>query len=324
MRGPLRTTPAPARATLGDMSAPIIAAIDPQGTDFSPAVLAAVLARTTHAPVLLATAYPMDSAIDRLYPEYARTLRQDAERVLRRATAVVEELPGAPVDVGIEAVPDQAGPPARALQRLAERTSASRIVAGSSPRGTLGRVSPRAVTDRLLHGAPCPVVVTPAGYLPPPGGLRLVGAAFVDRADGYNAVEAARALAEDAGARVRVFTVAEPLDPVLLGTLDSLAIDDTLAGRQRDAEQRLRIALDTVPAALSAGGEVLHGRVVDALAAASPDLDLLVCGTRDYGPMRTLAAGGTSHALVRRAASPVLVVGPAAGAERRLDAVAAA
>jgi nucleotide-binding universal stress UspA family protein len=48
---------------------------------------------------------------------------------------------------------------------------------------------------------------------------------------------------------------------------------------------------------------------------ASP-VDLLVCGSRGYGPVRTLMLGSTSHALVREAACPVLValISPAAPA----------
>jgi nucleotide-binding universal stress UspA family protein len=75
-------------------------------------------------------------------------------------------------------------------------------------------------------------------------------------------------------------------------------------------EATLARGLDGVPASRSAGGEVLWGDPSDALAAASADLDLLVCGSRGYGPMRTLLVGGTSHALVRKAACPVLVVPP--------------
>jgi nucleotide-binding universal stress UspA family protein len=40
-----------------------------------------------------------------------------------------------------------------------------------------------------------------------------------------------------------------------------------------------------------------------------------VCGSRGHGPLHTLLLGGTSHALVRRAACPVLVVPEGAEAE---------
>jgi nucleotide-binding universal stress UspA family protein len=66
-----------------------------------------------------------------------------------------------------------------------------------------------------------------------------------------------------------------------------------------------------VPEACSAGGEVVSGEPQEVLAAASTDLDLLVCGSRGHGPMQTLLLGGVSHAIVRGAACPVLIVPPA-------------
>lgn len=57
--------------------------------------------------------------------------------------------------------------------------------------------------------------------------------------------------------------------------------------------------------------------VADALAAASQELDLLVCGSRGYGPLRTVLVGGVSHALVRHSACPVVVV-PLAESEAAL------
>ncbi len=84
-----------------------------------------------------------------------------------------------------------------------------------------------------------------------------------------------------------------------------------LAAKSRRAE--LRHGTDGVPENRSAGGEILSGRPAAALAAASEGLGLLVCGSRGYGPLRTLMLGGTSHALVRKAACPVLVALVSAG-----------
>jgi nucleotide-binding universal stress UspA family protein len=45
------------------------------------------------------------------------------------------------------------------------------------------------------------------------------------------------------------------------------------------------------------------------LAEASADrLDLLVLGSRDYGPVRSVLLGGVGHAVLRAAACPVIVV----------------
>jgi nucleotide-binding universal stress UspA family protein len=151
-----------------------------------------------------------------------------------------------------------------------------------------------AVTDRLLHGAPCPVAVAPAGFMPRSAarGPRLLGVAFVDSPDGLVALHAARRLARRARALIRVLTVQEP----------------AWQSPETTAERVLAAGVARVPARQSGGGEILLGRPADALAAASADLDLLVCGCRGHGPVRTVVLGGTSHALVRSAACPVLVV----------------
>jgi nucleotide-binding universal stress UspA family protein len=38
------------------------------------------------------------------------------------------------------------------------------------------------------------------------------------------------------------------------------------------------------------------------------EVDLLVCGSRGYGPMRRVLLGGVLRKLIRRAACPVVVV----------------
>ena len=106
--------------------------------------------------------------------------------------------------------------------RAAEETDAKLLVIGSSARGPIGRVLPSAVTDRLLHGAPCPVAVAPVGFTfeDAAAGPGLIGVAFTDTPDGHAALAMARALAGRARARVRVLTVAPPLDLLVTGPLD--------------------------------------------------------------------------------------------------------
>ena len=54
--------------------------------------------------------------------------------------------------------------------------------------------------------------------------------------------------------------------------------------------------------------EVVKGHAGDTLALLSPGFDLLVCGSRGYGPLHSVLVGGVSHALVNHAACPVLVL----------------
>ena len=68
---------------------------------------------------------------------------------------------------------------------------------------------------------------------------------------------------------------------------------------------------------------------VDALVELSRDVDLLVCGSRGYGPVRSVLLGGVTHSLIRKAQCPVVVVPrgaetPPAGAGERADGAIAA
>jgi nucleotide-binding universal stress UspA family protein len=52
----------------------------------------------------------------------------------------------------------------------------------------------------------------------------------------------------------------------------------------------------------------IEGGAAEALADTSADLDLLVVGSRGYGPLRAVLLGSVSTALVRSAQSPLVVV----------------
>jgi nucleotide-binding universal stress UspA family protein len=64
-----------------------------------------------------------------------------------------------------------------------------------------------------------------------------------------------------------------------------------------------------VPPELEPRTVLLEGPVVESLARLGPDdVDLLVCGSRGYGPARRVLLGGVSSRLIRRARLPVAVV----------------
>jgi nucleotide-binding universal stress UspA family protein len=287
------------------MIPPILVAVDPLRDDPAPLALGLRLARLAGAPLLLAAAYSSQPP-DHVYPELAETLAAEAETALSHAATQLADAPGPTPVMRITAVPGDSF--AAALHELAVDESALLTVIGSSSRGQLGRVSPGAVTDRLLHHAPCPVAVAPHGLSLDTGGapLRQVGIAYVDEPDGRAALEAADAIARAAAAQLRVLVVMRHRDHYAT-VKPAVRMVDHEAPRRADAQATLARGLDA-SGNPSATGEVLDGEPSVALASASTDLDLLVCGSRGFGPLRTWLLGGTSHALVRRAACPVLVV----------------
>ena len=58
---------------------------------------------------------------------------------------------------------------------------------------------------------------------------------------------------------------------------------------------------------------LLHGEPADALAEAASDLDLLVLGSRGYGPVKGTVLGSVSARVMAAAACPVMVVPRGAG-----------
>jgi nucleotide-binding universal stress UspA family protein len=73
--------------------------------------------------------------------------------------------------------------------------------------------------------------------------------------------------------------------------------------------QSLDAAVAGLPADVRATGRLLDGPTVDALADLTLDeTDLLVCGSRGYGPTRRVLLGGVSSRVLRHARVPVLVV----------------
>lgn len=286
-----------------NLSRPVIAALDPQRDDSAAARLGLLLARVTGAPLVIASGYA--ASPHRASADHVEGVRLEALTAVERHRRRLLEAAAGEVEIASTVIAYEASP-ARAVHRLAARLGASTIVVGASARGHLGRMLPAAMTDRLLHGAPCPVAVAPAGFRG--DGLGLIGVAFLERPDGWAALTHGSDLARAAGGLVRVLTVREPSDWRFGGPLEPSQLAAGERGRDDEAERTLSAGLGAIPESRSAGGAVLCGEPHEVLAAASSDLDLLVCGSRGHGPARTLMRGGVSHALVRQAACPVLVV----------------
>ena len=287
------------------MTPPILVAVDPHRHDPAPLALGLRLARLTGAPLLLASVFPAQPA-DRFHPELADALHTDALDALMRAREELLDAPGPTPDIRLQV--ESAESPAQGLHDLAMDTSALLLVIGSSSRGQLGRVAPGAVTDRVLHGAPCAIAVAPRGLSLAAADepWRRVAAAYVDAPDGQTALEAAAAIARAAAAHLRILVVMRPRD-VYVTSIAVIPAFDHEGARREDADNELQHGLHACDYTY-ASGEVLDGETAEALAAASSNHDLLVCGSRGFGPLRTMILGGTSHALVRRAACPMLVV----------------
>jgi len=190
--------------------------------------------------------------------------------------------------------------PASGLPELAESEEAELLVVGSTHRGKLGQVFPGSVGERLLRGAPCGVAVASRGFRTKEP-VSTIGVAYNGSPASDRGLSAAIALARRLGAALRVVSVGTRLGP--LGSL----MDDPAEARAR-TELRLHRGLDQVPSDVACEGVALEGDAPAELAAQSRSLDLLVVGSRGYGPVRGALLGNVSSELIRRAECPVLVV----------------
>jgi nucleotide-binding universal stress UspA family protein len=205
--------------------------------------------------------------------------------------------------------------PAHALRDVAESESADLVVVGSRHRRRLQHILDGDHALQVLHGAPCAVAVAP-DPIAPRGQLEQIGVGLDATPESDRALAIARELAQRTGASLRLYVVVDEAVPVWAGfapvgappeALRELTDRRTAAAQELLAE-RLEACRD-VPAE----GIVLVGSPVGELVLASESLDLLVLGSRRWGPVRRLALGSTSERVIRHAACSVLV--PARRAE---------
>jgi nucleotide-binding universal stress UspA family protein len=271
-------------------------------------VLAALLARATGAPVIAVAAY--DASPYRLGAADARELRGTA---LARLAAIEAAFHG----LELETLALAGASAARVLHDSAEERGAGLLVLGSTHHGVAGRITLGSTADPLLHGATFPVAVAPRGFAERMRGIDIVGAAFLDSEEGHEALRAAAALVTAFGAELRAATAVDPIAWSATSLVQPYDVGARLERSRQHAETTLRRALDSLAPTVPAHAEVLVNTPVMALEQFSRDVDLLVCGSRGYGPLGSVLLGGVSRRLVHRAACPVLVV--PRGTERMIE-----
>jgi nucleotide-binding universal stress UspA family protein len=167
----------------------------------------------------------------------------------------------------------------------------------------------------LLSGAPCPVVVAPRGYErhSAVGTFERIGAAYVPGDEGRSAVRAAGLIGARCTTPVQLIGVADPR----IWAADAWAgrADATeLAEAQLEVVQgHLAEARRSLPVGATSTATALAGDPAEELGKLCLELDLLVCGSRAYGPVSGVLAGGVSKVLMHGAGCPVMVVPRGAG-----------
>ncbi len=231
----------------------------------------------------------------------------------REASHALLERERAEAEVAAELVSFLATSPGRGLHDLAEERGGDLLVVGSCSRGVVGRAMLGDDTRAALNGAPCAVAVAARGYAEHPLPLARVGVGYDGSPESEVALAAARSVAAQHRAKLVALEVVSVPTYSFTG-LTPPALGDVIDALLADAKQRVG-ALEDVE------GRAVYGLAGEELASFGDDVDLLVVGSRNYGPLRRLVLGSTSDYLERHARCSLLVL--PRQAPRAQDATAA-
>jgi nucleotide-binding universal stress UspA family protein len=230
-------------------------------------------------------------------PEQLKKEQEASHALLERERAETE--------VQAQLIGQFADSPGRGLHDLAEERDADLLVVGSCSRGPVGRVLLGDDTRGSLNGSPCAVAVATRDYAEHPRPLAAIGVGYDGSPESEIALSRAREVAERYRAVVRVLEVVTIPNYALTG-FGAPALGEGIEQMLSEANERMA-ALEGVE------GRAVYGLAGEELAAFGDEVQLLVVGSRGYGPMKRLILGSTSDYLERHARCSLLVL-PRAGA----------
>jgi nucleotide-binding universal stress UspA family protein len=138
-----------------------------------------------------------------------------------------------------------------------------------------------------------------------------VGVAYAETPEGSEALDSALALAGRAGAKLRILSAIKPRH---FGREAGGRPGAEVSSYDAAGSQMEEVTSDVLAEAhrrqpgLEVEADVSVQDAADFLVAASQHVDLLVCGSRGYGPQRAVMLGGVSHKVTAAAHCPVIVL----------------
>ena len=239
----------------------------------------------------LAHVHGGDTRMRQVSPDIAHSERSSAQELLEKTRS----------EAGVDAELLSFGSFSigRGLHEIAERHGADLLVVGSHNQSLLGRVVVSDHTAEALNGAPCAVAVPPGGYVEHPAVLREIGVGYDESPESKHALDVAVQLAGDSGAKVSAFeAVSLPFG--------HRAKPEVVEKLVEDARARIAALGDIEPHAA-------FGHAAEELALYGASVDLLIIGSRGYGPIGRFVRGSTTRHLSRLARSPLLLLTRSAG-----------
>lgn len=202
--------------------------------------------------------------------------------------------------------------PSAAISAIAEAERPDFIVVGSSRYGRLGKVLIGSTSEQLAHGSASPVAIAPRGYAgSAPERIGTIAVGFDGGDEAEHALELAAALARRHGASLRLIGVLETTvseGEIISEAYDALSGKPITDRRKQDLAAGMEAAVARCAQDLPVEIEIERGRVADRLIdSCRQDTDLLVVGSRGYGPIARVLLGSTSTRLAREAPCPLLI-----------------
>ena len=263
--------------------------------------------------LIITAVAPLASGVLLSSPDaHVQNLRDEALLELQHAATKLRP------DTPHELVPVGETSPARGLHRVAQEHDADLIVLGSTHRRRASVLAGRATVQRLMHGAPCAVAVAAPGQEWRFSAKPRLCVAYDASPEARAALDAAYRIARQLDGSVEVLRVRDALLPAFALTPAAASVPDDESSR-RQAQAEVDEAAGRSPSEVVAFGRVLDGGAISALLAAAQEADLLVTGSRAYGPLHRVLAGSTSIGLLTDGHVPVLVT-PRLRSDHHLDA----
>jgi nucleotide-binding universal stress UspA family protein len=198
-----------------------------------------------------------------------------------------------------------AASPGAGLHERAEAQGADLLVVGSCHRGAFGRAMIGDDTRAALNGAPCAVAIAARGYGAHPVPLAKVGVAYNRSPESEAALAKAREIAQPTHAAIVALEVVSIPSYAYTGLI-APAVGESIDLMLAEARKRMAELPDVE-------GRVVYGLATEELAQLGDEVDILVVGSRGYGPVKRLVLGSTSDYLQRHARCSLLVL-PRTGA----------
>ena len=224
--------------------------------------------------------------------DYDAGIRRDAMTLLAEVRTTHRD---------VEAEVEEASAVGAGLHAAVERLEADLLVVGSCRRGMIGRIFVGDDVRQTLRGAPCAVAVAPRDFALSDRPIATIGLGWDNGAEADAALAFARTLAAGTGAAVHALSVVAvpPWGP-------------SEGGKRPDLATAVSKATDLLEALDDVESTTVTGEAAAELVIFLAEVDVLVVGSHQRGPLGRIEMGSVSEHLARNATRPLVVVPRAA------------